>query len=148
MPSLPEHPATKKSKLHRKLASKDQELTGHRAEASQLKAELQRMQEVHAEYKIRTTLDFYAELDELERSHFYCIGRLELEHKRDHASKIESKRVLNAARILTLEQEVERGQRGTSELQCLLQQLLDKQMTLQQLNDAVRQLEALLCAEQ
>ncbi|KAL0056972.1 hypothetical protein AAF712_016410 [Marasmius tenuissimus] len=130
------------------IAAKDRDIAAAITEAKQLTEDLKRMREANEEQSARDKLEHATEIDEMERRHFFGVGRRVYEWERVRATELQSRRESHAAHILKLQEEIKMYQRCTSQVQGQLQRAMGHRVTRNDFDNATQRLEALFRDQQ
>ncbi|KAL0572178.1 hypothetical protein V5O48_009791 [Marasmius crinis-equi] len=139
LPSSRQLPRSPQSELARLkiLSDKDGEIAVAKAEAERLVQELERIREAYEEERLREMLEHSTEIDEMERQHFFEVGRREYEQGCALSAELQSRRDAHAAHLLKLQQEIEMNQQSTSELQERFQRIAGHQVGRKHFDNAI-----------
>ncbi|KAL0563804.1 hypothetical protein V5O48_018257, partial [Marasmius crinis-equi] len=137
-----------KGRLARLLSAKDVEISAALAQAKQLKDKLQRTREVYEEEYTRGLAEHGAEVEDMERRHFFGIGRKEYEGERLRETVLKMLRDSHAMHLVKLQQDIEMYRQSTSEVQGQFQRVMEHQLSRKHFDDAIEQLEALFRDQQ
>ncbi|KAL0562939.1 hypothetical protein V5O48_019139, partial [Marasmius crinis-equi] len=142
----PRFPPT--GRLARLLSAKDSEISVAEAQAKQLKDELQHTREVYEEEYTRGLAEHGAEVEDMERRHFFGIGKQEYEGERLRVSVLQVLRDSHATHLVKLQQDIEMYRQSTSEAEGQFRRVMEHQVTRKHFDDAIGQLEALFHDQQ
>ncbi|KAL0568884.1 hypothetical protein V5O48_013086 [Marasmius crinis-equi] len=135
-------------RVHRLHNAKERKIVAAKIEARRLTKEIERLREIYVEENMRELLEHAAEIDEMERRHFFGIGQREYELGQTRATDLQSRRDTHADHMNMLQREIEANQKGRSELEKQYHRVVEQQVTKHSFDDAIHSLEALFRDQQ